>query len=175
MAGREKRKRILFVDRNYYPDRDPEDFPPRDELHPSIQAFYSIAEGLEEKCDVEKCFDFDPRIAVVIQRRKRTEQEYDALITHVPFTTDLPARVVVDGYEARYGDSLRILEGIKRDTPSMPIIAYTGADRLDGVVALFKRRGIDEVVFKSREWQADLLKIKTALNRLCSAGFKLKN
>lgn len=173
MAGQDKKKRILFVDRNYYPDRDPEDFPSRDELHPSIKAFYSIADGLEEKCVVERCFDLDPRIAVVIQRRKGTEQEYDALITHVPFSSALPAGSVREGYEARYGNSLIILGGIKKDTPLMPIIAYTGAARLDEVVALFKRRGIDEVVFKSREWQKDLVEIKTALNRLCGAGFKL--
>ena len=134
----------------------------------------NIINSLKQKFDMDAdtCSDLDHHVAEVIDSSLGASNCFDALIIPVPYDFDLiragsrmNSRYLF--YSTVYGASLRILEEIKKKHAQLRIVAYTGTDNVPEVISLFKTHGpIDEIVFKSREWEQDLRSLEEALNVL---------
>jgi phosphotransferase system HPr-like phosphotransfer protein len=148
LTTQSKRKRILYVDRTY-PDGSTA----------SLQVFL-VASALGRTYDVDRAFDLDHHVSNMVVWALSSDP-YAALVTHV-LDRDTPGPSLFSWPVDRYWKSLEIIERIKA-AADIPIIAYTGAsERASGY---FCDCGVDEVITKSGDIQADILHLERRLER----------
>lgn len=153
-----KRKRVLFVYRDYPPDTT------------RYKATGHIHETLRGKYDLDTYPNLDSGVIELI-RSNPSSDKFDAIITHVPYSRSYTSsslryfREMIET-ESVYGESLNILRQIKM-IDDIPIIAYTGAGNSPAVCGVFMEEGgIDYIVHKTLNFKDDLRNIQSALENL---------
>lgn len=114
----------------------------------------------------------------VLESNRRAQTPFKAMITPVPrnymharSASHLAGKGDMKGfYAASYNESLDILHIAKRANPDLLIVAYTGADKVDFVDEVFKERGVDELVRKTRHPEEDA----TRLIQILDSNFALR-
>jgi len=137
-----------------------------------------ITESLSKKFEIKSSFNLGEETIQMVKEDVSRGILAEAMITHIPPNQThprMPMEPRSSYYERLYQESRTNLLKINIANPLMPIIIYTGADRLPEVTEVFLNlHGMEglgpakEFVFKNRpeEWYIDAASLEGILNDL---------